>query len=108
MVNRIDRGTGAAERQRGHESGAGVVQAVRESAQGLASNAASAAERAWDAASRGAQQAASTAARSVESAWGDLRSCMGRYPFATFFFGVAVGALAAMAVERRWTHTPRS
>ena len=102
MADRINQGMIGGQK-RGQESG-GVMQTVEESAQGMASNVASAAGQAWDATSRGAQQAASAVAETAGNAWGDLRACMARYPFAVFFTGFAVGALAALALERRWMH----
>lgn len=87
-----------------HESGGGVMEAVRESAEGMASNVASAAGQTWDVASQGARQAASAVTETVGGAWSDLRSCMARYPFAVFFTGIGVGALLALALERRYMH----
>ena len=74
---------------------------VAGAAQGAASSVASAAEQAWETTSGGAQQAASAVVHTAEDAWGSMRSCMGRYPIATFFAGVGVGALAVMALRRR-------
>ena len=59
------------------------------------------AQQAWESTSYGAQQAASAVAHTAEDAWGSVRSCMSRYPFATFLTGVGVGALAVMAFDRR-------
>jgi hypothetical protein len=68
---------------------------------GAASSVASAAEQAWETTSHGAQQAASAVAHTTADAWGSVRSCMSRYPLATFFAGVGVGMLAVMALQRR-------
>jgi hypothetical protein len=100
MAESMNRGGGVAEPRRGPESG-GVLRAGKDSAQGVASGVASAASQAWESTSAGVQQAASAVAHTAEDAWGALRGCMGRYPFATFFLGVGVGALAALALRRR-------
>jgi hypothetical protein len=100
MADRMNQG--GAERQRGwQESSGGVMGSVAEKAQGLASGVAGAAEQVWESTSGGAQQAASAVAHTAEDVWGSVRSCMSQYPFATFFFGVGVGALAMMAMQRR-------
>ena len=102
MADRSTQNGGVAERPRGWQESAGnVLGAVAGKAQDLASGAASAAEQAWDSTSTGAQEAACAVAHTAEDAWGSLRSCMATYPFATFFFGVGVGALAMMAMRRR-------
>ena len=75
--------------------------AVAGKAQDLASGVASAAEQAWETTSEGTQHAASAVAHGAEDAWDSMRSCMSRYPFATFFAGVGVGVLAMMAMQRR-------
>ena len=98
MANRMNRMGG--EQQHETESSGGVMQAVRESAEGVAS----AAEQAWEGTSYGAQQAASAVATTAENLWDDARGCMARYPLATFFCGVTLGALAALAIERRYMH----
>ena len=112
MADRINQGGSVAERQRGQqptgvgeqqrrqESG-GVLGAVTDAAQGAASGLASAAEQAWETTSRGAQQAASAVSHTAEDVWSSTRACMGRYPFATFFVGVGVGAMVMMALQRR-------
>jgi hypothetical protein len=93
---------GVAEEQRGrHESPSGVMGAVAGRAQDLASGVASAAEQAWESTSEGTQHAASAVAHGAEEAWDSVRGCMSRYPFATFFAGVGIGALAVMAMQRR-------
>ena len=92
---------GVAEQERGQKSSGGVMGTVAGVAQGAASGVASAAEQAWEGTSHGVQQAASAVAHTAEDAWGSVRSCMTRYPFATFFTGVAIGALAVMALQRR-------
>jgi len=97
----MNQGGGIAERQRGQDAAGGVFGTVAGAAQGAASSVASAAEQAWDSTSRGAQQAGSAVAHTAEDAWGSMRSCMSRYPFAVFFTGIAVGALAVMALRRR-------
>ena len=103
MADRMNQG-GPAERPRGwQESAGGVIGTVAGKAQGLASEVAGAAEQAWDSTSEGAQHAASAVAHTAEDAWSSARSCMSRYPFATFFFGVGVGALAMMAMQRRYS-----
>jgi hypothetical protein len=102
MADRMNQGGGVAERQRGgQESTGGVLGAAAGKAQGLASGVASAAEQAWEGTSEGAQYAASAVAHTAEDAWGSVRGCMSRYPFATFFAGVGVGVLAMMAMQRR-------
>jgi hypothetical protein len=100
MADRMNQG-GAAEQQRGRQQSGGVMGAVAGKAQDLASGAASAAEQAWESSSEGTQYAASAVAHGAEDAWDSMRSCMSRYPFATFFAGVGVGVLAMMAMQRR-------
>jgi len=89
---------GVAEQERRQGNLLGTVAGA---AQGAASSVASATEQAWETTSRRAQQAASAVAHTAEDAWDSVRSCMSRYPFAVFFTGVAVGALAVMALQRR-------
>jgi phage-related protein len=101
MADRMNQGGGIAERQRGQDAAAGVFGTVAGAAQGAASSVASAAEQAWETISGDAQQAASAVVHTAEDAWGSMRSCMSRYPIATFFAGVGVGALAVMALRRR-------
>jgi len=101
MADRMNQGGGIAERQRGQDAAAGVFGTVAGAAQGAASSVASAAEQAWETTSGGAQQAASAVVHTAEEVWGSMRSCMSRYPIATFFAGVGVGALAVMAL-RLW------
>jgi hypothetical protein len=96
MADRMNQG-GVAERERGP----GVFGTVTGAAQGAASSVASAAEQAWESTSHAAQQAASAVAHTAENTWDSVRSCMSRYPFATFFAGVGVGVLAVMALQRR-------
>jgi hypothetical protein len=79
----------------------GILGTVAGAAQGAASSVASATEQAWETTSHGAQRAASAVVHTAEDAWVSMRSCMSRYPFATFFLGVGVGALAVMALQRR-------
>jgi hypothetical protein len=101
MADRINQG-GVAEHQRGRqESAGGVMGAVAGTAQDLASGVASVAEQAWGSTSEGVQQAAAAVVHTAEDVWGSARGCMSRYPFATFFLGVGVGALAVMALQRR-------
>ncbi len=102
MADRTNQGGGVAERQRGwQEPAGGVLGNVAGKAQDLASGVASAAEQAWDGTTGGVQYAASAVAHSAEDAWDSVRGCMSRYPFATFFAGVGIGALAMMAMRRR-------
>jgi len=99
MADRMHHG-GVAERQRGQESH-GVVEAVKDLAQTAGSSVESAAEKAWETTTQGAQKAASAVAHTAEDTWDSVRSCMSRYPVATFFVGVGVGALIAFSLERR-------
>jgi hypothetical protein len=93
---------GVAEEQRGRQGLPGrVMGVVAGKAQDLATGVASAAEQAWENTSEGAQHAASAVAHGAEDGWGFVRRCMSRYPLATFFIGVGVGARAVMALQRR-------
>jgi ElaB/YqjD/DUF883 family membrane-anchored ribosome-binding protein len=58
------------------------------------------AQQAWDTTREGAQQAAGAVAQRAEDAFSDLRSCMARYPFATFGVGVGLGVLLALTFEQ--------
>jgi hypothetical protein len=101
MADRMNQG-GVAEHPRSRQESAGsVMGAVAGTAQDMASGAASVAEQVWEGTSEGVQQAASAVAHTAEDVWGSARGCMSRYPFATFFLGVGVGALAVMAMQRR-------
>jgi hypothetical protein len=101
MADRLNQ-FGVAEEQRGRQGfPGGVMGVVAGKAQDLASGLASAAEQAWESTSEGAQHAASAVAHGAENGWGSVRGCMSRYPLATFFIGVGVGAMAVMALQRR-------
>jgi len=99
---------GVAERNRGQEAGGrrqeseGVFGAVSDAAKTAASSVESVAEKAWDKTTEGAQQAACAVAHTAEDAWESTRGFMGRYPIATFFAGVGVGALFVLAMQRRY------
>ena len=100
MSHKRSRRAQVGQQQHEPESEGGVATAVPDTARSLASNVASAAEQAWDGASHGVQYAASAATQTAEAAWDGLRDFLRRYPIATFCAGAAVGALAALALER--------
>jgi hypothetical protein len=117
MANQGNRGFGSSE-QRGQDAGrtspsgtnfgslpeestaGGVVGAIKDKAQELASNVASTAEHAWEGTRQGVQRAASTVADTAENAWESMTTCMRNYPFATFFVGVGLGFLLAGFLRR--------
>ena len=53
-----------------------------------------------------AQQMASSVANVAEEAWDSLKTCMSRYPFATFLTGIGLGFMLAKALDNlsvpRW------
>jgi ElaB/YqjD/DUF883 family membrane-anchored ribosome-binding protein len=101
MVDRMNYGGGTAERQRGQESTGGVLGTVSDAAKSAVSSVTSAAEQAWETTSHGAQQAASAVTQTAEDTWSSVHGCMSRYPFATFFAGVGVGALIVLVLQKR-------
>src|SRR5438132_6640801 len=89
--------TGQGSRQQ--ETAGGVLGTVKETAQNLASSAASTAENAWEATREMAGNVGSTVANAAEDAWDSVTSCMRRYPLATFACGVGLGMLLALALR---------
>lgn len=106
MVGPVNRGFGPIEQETKSSKGggkseatgvAGVVESVKETAQDLASGAASRAGEAWESTRQGVQQAYSAVAGTAEDAFDELTSFMRRYPLATLAIGFGMGFLAAQA-----------
>jgi hypothetical protein len=105
MANQHNRGFGSTgpQGQSGGVSGrAGdFAGAVKDKAQGLASQAADTAERVWDRTREAGREVASTVAGAAEDVWGRMTECMRSYPLATFFAGMGLGfCLAAFFTWR--------
>jgi hypothetical protein len=107
MVSPVNRGFGSLEQgQQGAKTGgkqeaqggvAGVVEAVKERAQDIASGAAHRAEEAWDTARQGAQRAYSAVTSTAGDAFESLTDYMRRYPVVTLLAGFGLGFLVAQA-----------
>jgi ElaB/YqjD/DUF883 family membrane-anchored ribosome-binding protein len=79
----------------------GVVSAVKDKVEDVASSVASSAVEAWDSTRQGVQRAASGVAHTAEDAWGEMTGLMRRYPFGTLCVGVGVGFLLSRLLEDR-------
>ncbi len=93
-----------------HAASGGVAETVKQTAQDLASSVASRAGDAWESVSsqagdvwegarQGVSQAASTVADSAQDAFVNVRTFMGRYPFATLCAGIGIGFLFSRLLE---------
>ena len=101
MADRMNQG-GIAERPYiGHQREPGILSGAAQATSDVAQSVASVAERAWETTSAEAQHAASAVAHKAEDAWDSVHNCMSRNPVAVFFTGIALGALVAMAFDRR-------
>jgi ElaB/YqjD/DUF883 family membrane-anchored ribosome-binding protein len=85
------------EREGNQNPASGVMESVKEGAEGLASTVSSAAEQAWDATREGAQQVAHAA----ETAWDSTNDFMRRYPLVTLGIGMCMGFTLCLALQGR-------
>jgi ElaB/YqjD/DUF883 family membrane-anchored ribosome-binding protein len=115
MAGPVNRGFGTSEQQRGQDQGrggaqtgnqgsgqsgttaAGMVGAIKDKAQDVASQVASTAGDAWESTRHTAENVASSVTTSAESAFDSMVACMRRNPLASFGAGVGLGILIGMA-----------
>lgn len=83
------------------EESGGVMGAVMEGAENIASSVASYAGQAWDATRSGAQSAGTAVAHGAEVAWDSTTDFMRRYPIVTLAAGVSIGFMLCMALQSR-------
>jgi hypothetical protein len=96
MASTSNQGPGAQREPHKTDEG-GMVSAVRDKVEDVASSVAATAEEAWDSTRQGVRRVADSAG----DAWGEVTGLMRRYPFGTLCVGIGVGFVLARLLEDR-------